>query len=228
MTETHTPLSWSRVAVYRQCPRQYEAKFLTKEYPDESDNPAFAKGNAVHSQLEAYIKALKGSKVKPVMGTIATNLIGVINSYFKRIDANNIHAEKQLAVDLNYKSVGWFTADIKWRAIIDMLVETRADRLHVNDFKTGKVRDYDDDRGQLHLTAVLLFELYPKVNQITCAYLFAEHKETRTVVFHREDHAKNKAAFDLEWLSINEDTDFKAVKNKYCYFCGIKEQCEFG
>lgn len=230
MKKNLMPLSWSRISVYRQCPRQFEAKYITKQYPDESDNPAFTKGNMVHKQLEDYINSLKGKKVKSSMGLIAIAVKPIIDSFFRRFVPEDIHAEKQLALDHNYKECDWFaSADVvKWRAIIDMLVKIRCDRLYVNDFKTGKVREYAEERGQLHLTSMLLFELYPEIESITCSYLFTEHKESRVVTFQRAEHVANKAAFDLEWALINEDTDFDAKKNKYCHFCGVKDECEFG
>jgi len=224
------PLSWSRVSVYRQCPRQFEAKYIDKQYTEDPTNPAFIRGNEVHKQLEEYINERKGARKKVSLGIIAKNAKHLIDSLFKKFLPEQIHAEKQLALGHEYKPCDWFdnTDTVKWRAIIDMLVEVRKDRLIVNDFKTGKVRDYSDNMGQLHLTAMLLFELYPEVNTITCSYLFVEHKESIVNTFNRKDHAKAKAAFDLEWLTINEDKDFEAKKNKYCFSCQIKKECEFG
>jgi len=224
------PLSWSRLSVYRQCPNQFEAKYITKEYPDEGDNPAFEKGNRIHSQLEDYINWKKNGKKEPSLCEEAANVIPIIDSYFKRVDPLAISAEKQLALNHDWNECGWFDSAkiVKWRGIIDMIVLMRKDRMVLIDFKSGKVRPYADDRGQLHLTAAMLFELYPDVNQITSAYLFVEHKTTDQTIFKREDHAKNKAAFDIEWLQVNEDKEFEAKKNQYCYFCGIKSDCMFG
>lgn len=225
------PLSWSRIAVYRQCPAQFEAKYITKTYPDESDNPSFIKGNEVHKQLENYINWRKGVLTKqPSLGSIAKNVKPIIDSYFNNNIQDCISAEKQLALGHDWTECGWFDpADIvKWRGILDMLVVPRKDRLVLIDFKTGKVRPYEEERGQLHLSSAMLFELYPDVQQITCAYLFAEHKQTSQVVFQRKDHDKNKAAFDVEWHTINEDKEFEPKKNKFCYFCGIKTECIYG
>jgi len=224
------PLSWSRVSVYRQCPSQFEAKYITKTYPDESDNPAFAKGNEVHKQLEDYINWRITGKKEPSLGKIAVNVKPIIDSYFNRVVPSAISAEKQIALNHKWEACGWFdsTNIVKWRAIMDMLVILRKDRLVLIDFKTGKVRPYADDRGQLHLTAAILFELYPDIDQVTAAYLFAEHKQTDQTTFHRKDHASNKAAFDVEWQVINEDKEFEPKKNQFCYFCGIKKDCIYG
>lgn len=228
------PLSWSRLSVYRQCPQQFEAKYITKEYPDESDNPAFEKGSRIHKQLEDYINWKKGKGKEPSLCAEAKNVLPIIDSYFKRINSQAISAEKQLALNHDWKACGWFdnTSIVKWRGIIDMIVLMRKNHLHLIDFKTGKVRPYADDRGQLHLTAAMLFELYPDVEQITTAYLFVEHKVTDQTTFHRKDHAKNKAAFDVEWLQVNEDKEFTAKKNQYCFWCALSKSkqgdCVYG
>jgi len=230
MSKTLIPLSWSRVSVYRTCPTQFEAKYITKEYPDESDNPAFEKGNRIHTQLEDYINWKKGKGKEPSLCTEAKNVLPIIDSYFKSTVKDSISAEKQIALNHEWKICGWFdsTKIVKWRGILDMLVIQNKSKLVLIDFKTGKVRPYADDRGQLHLSAAILFELYPDIDMITSAYLFVEHKKTDQTTFYRKDHAKNKAAFDIEWATINEDEEFLPKKNKYCYFCGIKGDCLYG
>ena len=118
------PLSWSRVSVYRQCPNQFEAKYITKEYPDESDNPAFEKGNQIHSQLENYINWKKGKGTKPDLCVAAANAVPIIESYFKTTVKDAISAEKQIALNHDWKLCGWFdnTKIVTWRGILDMLV----------------------------------------------------------------------------------------------------------
>lgn len=225
------PLSWSRLSGYRTCPRQFHAKNISKEYPDEGDNPAFIKGTEVHKQLENYINFRKGVvKEEPSLGEIAGNVKKMVDGYFNTLEPNCINAEKQIAVGHDYKQCDWFdnTETVKWRAILDMLAFPNPESCHINDFKTGKVRKYAEDLGQLHLSSMLIFELFPEVTKIKNAYLFAEHKVTDGHIFLREDHEKVKASFDIEWLTVNEDKNFDPVKNKYCFFCLIKEDCIYG
>ena len=224
------PLSWSRVSGYRQCPKQFYAKNISKEYPDESDNPAFKKGNEVHKQLEDYINFKKDGKNEPSLGEIADNVKPILKRYFNKVDANCINAEKQIAVGHDYKQCDWFdnVNTVRWRAILDMLVFPTPVTCHINDFKTGKVRKYSDDLGQLHLSSMLIFELFPEVKTMKNAYLCAEHKQTDSHIFLRDDHSATKASFDKEWQIINEDKNFDPKKNTYCFFCGIKDDCIYG
>lgn len=221
------PLSWSRLSVHRQCPKQFESKFLIKTYPDESDNPAFKKGNEVHKQMENYIKFKKGLCKEPVLGKIAQQGKELIDHYSVLYNPQLIFAEKQFAFDDEYNEVGWYDKNIKWRVIIDMMI-FNGERLMIFDFKTGKVRKYNDELGQLHLTANLMFNLYPEINEITCTYLFLEHKKSESVGFYRKENGPINSAFEIECYTINECEFFEPKKNKYCYFCGIKEDCIYG
>ena len=227
-------LSWSRISSYRQCPMQFEAKYISKTYPDEGDNPAFEKGTRIHKQLEDYInwKRRKGEGIDPPkLGVEASNAKKLIDNYFNAYSPSAINAEKQIAINMAWEECDWFdTPDVvKFRGIMDMIVFESPTKMSIIDFKSGKVRPYDEDFGQLHLSATIMFELFPKIETITCAYLFVEHKQTIKEVFERSEcHNKNKAHFEMEYLEINEDDSFEAKKNKYCFFCGIKSSCKYG
>ena len=222
-------LSWSRLSTYRQCPKQFEAKYISKSYPDESSNPAFTKGNKIHSQVEEYINAKKQDAELPTLGKIASNAIPIVNRMFDSNPAESISAELQVAVDHDWNQVGWFdSADvIKYRSIMDMLVIGN-EKATILDWKTGKHRPYADEIGQLHLSSSIIFEMYPSIQEITNAYLFLEHKKTDKHVFTREDHPKTRAKFDVEYIEINEDEEFAPKKNSYCHFCLIKSECPYG
>ncbi|RKY42301.1 MAG: hypothetical protein DRP85_03180 [Candidatus Makaraimicrobium thalassicum] len=230
MSKTDIALSWSRLSNYRQCPDQFAAKYIRKDYPDEGDNPAFVKGTKIHTQLEEYILFMKGEKKKPVMGAISRGVVPLINWYFSAYGADSIFAEQQLALDHKWKETSWFgkPKDVKFRGIIDMVIFETPEVMTVIDFKSGKFRAYDEEFGQLHMTAAYLFELYPEIQTVKSLYLFVEHKRKIEVIFERADHKKTKARFDLEYIEVNEDEEFAPKKNKFCFFCLIKEDCKYG
>jgi CRISPR/Cas system-associated exonuclease Cas4 (RecB family) len=208
-------LSWSRVNDFRTCPFKFKEKYITKSYPDESNNPAFAKGTEVHKQLEEYVKAKKKGIDKPT-GFIAKAGLPIVDRIMSM--PGEAFPELQLAITPDWSKVAWFSKDIKYRAIIDLL-HVHGDQALIVDYKTGKASPYTEARGQLHLSTAIVFELYPEVNTITSALLFLEHKQTNKYLFVREMHAANKAAWDLEHAAINEEVEFAPKKNKYCYFC---------
>jgi CRISPR/Cas system-associated exonuclease Cas4 (RecB family) len=105
-----------------------------------------------------------------------------------------------------------------YRAIVDLL-HVNNDKALIVDYKTGKAAPYTDNRGQLHLSAAVVFELYHEVEAITSSLLFLEHKQTNKYLFTRTMHEANKAAWELEAIEINEEAEFAPKKNKYCHFC---------
>ena len=230
MSKTDIALSWSRISQYRQCPSQFKSKYIDKDYPDEGENPNFVKGNKVHKQLENYIIAKKKGTTIPAVGNIAAKVIPLINSYFREHNTEAIFAEQQVALDHDWKSTSWFgkPVDVKFRGIADMLIFPGDGTCIVIDFKTGQYRPYDEDFGQLHLAATFIFEQYPDIHTVKAVYLFAEHRKKIVETFIRDGHAAIKAKFDVEYIQINEDTEFEPTKNQYCFFCLIKENCKYG
>jgi hypothetical protein len=98
------------------------------------------------------------------------------------------------------------------------------DEALVADFKSGKVRNYDDKpTGQLHMSAFFIFCLYPKVNKITTSYLFLDHKQTITRVFYREEFEIMRKTFINAFTTVNNDKEFKPTVNQYCYWCKLED-----
>jgi CRISPR/Cas system-associated exonuclease Cas4 (RecB family) len=215
-------LSYSRLSDYEQCPLKFKSKYITKDYPDDSNNPAFAKGTAIHKQLEEYILAKKSEKDKPLMGQHAKNVVPMIDRLFE--NCTLVMAEKQLAVDLNWNQTDWFSKPdvVKYRAIIDMIAFYDSNTVLIADFKSGKFRDYSEsETSQLNLTAAMIFSLYPDVNKVTSIYLYVEHKQTVKVEFVRSQLDELKEPFDRMYNVVQSDEVFAHKKNQYCAWCQV-------
>lgn len=216
-------LSYSRLSDYEACPLKFKQKYIDKSYPDDSNNPAFAKGNAIHKMLEDYVIYLqsKDEAEKPNMSTITQAAVPIIENLFD-ICNGNVFPEKQIAVDQDWESCTWFDKPdiVKYRCIIDLMAFLSSEELLVIDWKSGKVRPYEDgETTQLKLTAVILFGLYPKIQKITSAYMFVEHKQTIKVSFTRDMLEDMRAPFDALHEKVNLATDFPFKKNRYCNWC---------
>lgn len=215
------PLSWSRISTFRECPYKFWETYLSKTYPDESNNPAFVKGTEIHKQVDDYIKTGDSTK----LGTIAATAKPLVDKLCTADNGTKFSGEVQCAVDDNWQAVNWFGKNIMFRAIYDaQYLDYDFKRAILIDWKTGKVRPYEEERGQLHLSAAILFELEPEIDVIKASYNFLEHNEVTTTMFHRKDHAANKAAWELEALTINETKEWLPKKNKYCHFC-LSQTC---
>jgi len=223
----HIALSFSRLSNYEQCPRQFAAKYITKTYPDDSDNPNFVHGNNIHRQLEEAVQAKKrGLTIEANHIQCVQDCHTLINNLVKSYQY--VYTEQQLCVNKDWSELDWFSRSAYYRAILDLiLIDDNFTNAFVIDWKSGKVRDYDDSpTGQLVLAACILFSLKPSLQEIEIAYMFVEHKQTIRRQYSRKNLEKMKAPFDGKFNEVNGDKEFKPKSNQYCYFCDISpEHC---
>jgi hypothetical protein len=220
-------LSHSRLSTYRNCARKFKLQYLDKAFPDDSDNPNFVRGNRVHSQLENYVMWKNAGETfeKPRMVQEAMNAIPIIEAIYSSY--TSVMPEQKLCIDTNWSKVGWFDKRAYLRAILD-LIAFKPNKALIGDYKTGKVRDYDEYGGQLHLNAAMLFAVEPGIDEIDVAYFFVDHKQTVKVHFHRNQYEEFKTHFIAEHNQVNAETEWAPTINQYCKWCAAtKEQCEF-
>lgn len=223
----HIPISWSKVNTFRLCPLQFKTQYLTKTYPQEDNNPHFIRGNNLHKQLEEYVLArLRGTKNVPALDKEALGAKPIVESILKNYET--VVPESKICVDKDFKPVSWFDNSVAYfRCIIDLFAMSGSNGICV-DYKTGKVRDYDMDGGQLHLTAGTLFALYPELEKLTMAYLYLDHKQTVKVEFTREDAPQLQGYIIQYFDEINAEEKFEPTVNDYCYFCKLtKDDCKY-
>jgi hypothetical protein len=219
-------LSYSKLSNYEKCPRQFQSIYITKTYPKDDNNPHFARGSRIHGQLEDYVVAKLAGQELPDMTAEAAGAIPMIEQLFE--DYPEIYPEQKISVDKDFNKVNWFDKTTYYRAIFD-LVAFKGDTAILIDWKTGKVREYDDhDTGQLHLAATILMSMRPEIKQVHTAYVFLDHKHTITKTFKREDLETMVQPFHKAFDKVNADKDFHPKVNKYCFFCNISSvECEF-
>ena len=136
-------LSFSRLSDYEACPLKFKQKYIDKTFPDDSDNPAFVRGNKIHSQLEEYILYKISSEADaPTMSTITQKAVPLIEKIFTSCKGR-MFPEKQIAVNQDWELCTWFDKPdvVKYRAIIDFLAFMSETELLIGDWKSGKVRE---------------------------------------------------------------------------------------
>lgn len=220
------PLSYSKYSTYRQCPRKYQLQYITKTYKDDSDNPAFVNGKRIHKALENCLIALNSRKPLPEVCSISRNGLAILNRLHSSFPV--VIPEKQIAVDRYWKESSWFdNKTAYYRAVFD--VTAYNDKLcTIIDWKTGKVTEYDDDGGQMHLAATIMFKLSPNIETIKTAFMFLEHKHTMSITFHRSQLTELVDYFEKLHTNVNADNTFDPKKNRYCFFCrATSEQCPY-
>ena len=223
---SHIPVSYSKINTFNLCPLKFKTQYLTKTYPDESNNPNFVRGNAIHKNLEDYVVACLGNTTPPDLCKEAKNIEGILDKILASYD--EVTPEIKLCLDKNFKMASWFDNSVAYfRCIIDLLAIKGQSALVV-DYKTGKVRDYQDEKGQLHLTAGAIFAVYPKVQDLTMAYMFVDHKQTVKIKFTRDDAAQLQGYIIDYFNELNAEEEFAPKINQYCHFCKLtKNECKY-
>lgn len=216
-------LSYSRLSTYEQCPHKFSRQYITKDYPDDSDNPYFIKGQKKHKQFQNYIECKNdATMVQQRYDGDVKNALPIVDGLISA--GFNIKAESQLAVDWNWNPCDWFSKKTMYRAIVDVL-GTNGQVAINGDWKTGKYRDYDGSAtGQLHLSSLIVMLHMPEVEQVKSVYWFIESKQSVPRQFNAEMKESLKVPFQTAIEKVNEDKEFKATKNPFCNWCLIKKE----
>lgn len=179
-------ISWSYSAMntFDTCPRQYYAKYVSKEVP-YVQNAAAKWGDEVHKALEDAIKF--GSSLPSNMA-MYQRFLDAVRNRANQLDAKLV-AEQPVALTRDLKPVSWFTKKtaknpVWFRLKVDVSVLRRT-YAELYDWKTGKMKD---DPDQLHLYALVAFILYPELEEVKVGYIWLKDGViTPPVTYRRSD-----------------------------------------
>lgn len=194
------PQSPTSVATFNTCPKQYQAKYITKEITFQP-NEATERGTRWHKQLEDRLR----DKLSLPHETAH------FEPFIRRLELmkGEKRAEEKLAIDANFNPCEYKK---RWYGgTADVIVINHEDRKAVIfDYKTGKVKDNEDFRKQLTTYALMAFAAYPHINQIKVAYLFLDAMQYSPIVngkkgltFFRKDliEMKSDLSFNVERIA---------------------------
>lgn len=125
MTQSPTSLQ-----TFLTCPRQYYAKYVTKEVKFEQNEHATF-GDLIHKSIEAYLK--HGEPLPTILEPMAEILNKMTNVL--------VGAETKLAVDKQGNPVEFFSKSAYQRCIVDAIIGDPDNYIICIDWKTGKKRD---------------------------------------------------------------------------------------
>lgn len=179
------PQSPTSVATFNTCPRQYLAKYITKEVVFKP-NVATERGKAVHKALE-----LRVAKNAPLPADIAK-----MEPFFSKLLAfsGDKLTECRWAVDKNGEPTRWTQRYIG--GAVDLAIINKTDkRAFVFDYKTGAIKDTDDFEFQLVVYALLTLKNFPTIEKVKVAFVGVDQMVLKPVnpegkkglVFTRED-----------------------------------------
>lgn len=224
-------LSWSRISDYDQCARKFYLKYISKQFPKEdiSKSIHLVKGAEMHKQLENYVYAKinkKDANSLP-MSTPVKEALPLVNRVFDNF--SEVWPERQVAVTYDFKPTGWFDADVGFRSIWDFSGLNKGHALII-DWKTGKVQDYADECGQLHLSGAMGNAVF-QAETVDIFYAFIEHKvmKPETPLRLTEDEFPHiRGFFQRIYDKVNAEKEWSPMVNQYCNWCpATKSQCQF-
>ena len=200
----------------------------------EPDNPAFVKGNAVHSTADIYIGGI-GSKRPSLLLTLPPEAPGAkpvkvdmsaIKPDLDMLRKAKSRSEQEWAFTKAWLPTGWFDKDAWLRIKTDACADTvKPPTVLIVDWKTGK--QYDDHRQQRSLYALGGLQLVQigalaggsKDVDLTVKHVYVDFGKPATETFKMKDLAPLKR----EWLArikgMMSDTKFDATPGRHCSWC---------
>lgn len=159
-------ISWSHTSMstFETCPRQYEAKYVTKEVKFE-ETDATRWGNEVHTGLEERVRD----------GTPLPANVAIYEKYARAMLARKGEKviEGAFGLTVDKTPTDFFAKDVWVRSKIDVLILRDDGIAEVFDWKTGKPKT---DATQLLLYSLLVMETYPDVHEVRCAYVWLQNQ----------------------------------------------------
>lgn len=158
------PQSPTSVGTYATCPKQYQAKYITKEIKFVP-NAATERGSKWHKYLEDRM-----SKQAALPDDLA---------HFEQVMLKleqlkgEVITEKSFAVDSDFNPCEWSQRYIGGN--IDLgFINHEQGKATLFDYKTGKVKHNDDFQFQLLVYALMVMKAYPHIRRVRVAYLFLD------------------------------------------------------
>lgn len=212
-TLTFTPLpktqSYSSMKLYEQCPSKY--KFYKIDKLPDSSGPAAERGKVIHSEIESYL-----NKETENLSDETKSLQEQLDS-FRSIGAQS---EVEFAVDHYWNKIDFNHAFAMFRGIIDVL-HVDGDSAMIVDWKTGKIRDYED---QLNVYATVILSIMPTVQVVN---LFIQYVDTPKLVKYasvsRKDLTFWQERLATRLKAIETDTIHAANPSWLCRYCNYRK-----
>ena len=206
MTMTY---SYSSIKTYEQCPQKF--KFGRIDKLPEPSGEAAERGKSLHSAIEANVKG--ESDVLPTE-------IEHLREEIKDLRSMNAVADKQFAIDQDWKPVQFFSKQARFRGIIDIYAKDTT-RAIVLDWKSGKVRDYSD---QVRVYAAVSFALDDELELVKPVIKYIDQKkEQEYPSIPREVYPSLRAEIDRRMTKIDNDTVYAPNPGFLCRWCHYRK-----
>lgn len=221
-TRQLTSWSFSRYSDYKLCPLKAKLKHLDKI--SEPPNEAMARGAAIHTLAEKYIKG-EARSLPPELKLFEGEFKKLRAQYKKKI--NGMVVEDNWSFTRNWDKTSWDDWIGCWvRIKLDCAHHEDEETLVVTDWKTGKFRpelneEYVEQLELYALAALLLHEhiqvVKPRLVYLDVGVVYPAQDDK--MVFTRADIPKLKKLWEKRTKAMMNDKQFAPRPNDKCRWC---------
>lgn len=168
--------SYSRLKNFESCPLKYKKVDIDKMFVESTQE--LTRGEQLHSAM--YDRVSKGTKL-PVP-------FSYMERWAKKLTlevhpAQETYCELKLALTRNFVPCAFMDKTVWCRSRIDYL-KIVPRQGHIVDYKTGRPRQ---DDTQLALSAAMVFQHYPEIDQVRTEYIWTEYGDTDHQIYKRDE-----------------------------------------
>ena len=207
-----TPFAYTKLKAFETCPKQGQARYITKEYPFVKTD-AMEYGIEVHQLLKDYIN---DNVPFPPDYAWLEQFVPIRSD-----DTELFTSELGLGITKDFSPCSFYDADCFFRGYLDVL-HIEGDLAVIVDWKTGK--PYEDP-DELMLHAMLAKAHYPQVKHWRGYYTWLKTKQIGEIHTLSPAVTYRNLIKRVERVeSHKEFGDFFANKNPLCPWCDL-ESC---
>lgn len=226
------PWSYSRWAAWHQC--NAKAGFRYGDKLSEPRGSALIRGGETHDAIEAYAAYFRMVALqKAVLGSKAPKLPPHAEFFKKRIDwmiEQGCVFEQRWFFSQTGKLIKIANNNQPKPARTSYWLEIGTDVylppkksetvLYIWDFKTGRVRNYDDQKEIYALGGMIVF---PWVDKVICENLFLDEQDTSVAYYFRDSFDRLWEKWQNEVKLMTSDTKFQPNPSRLCNWCGYSK-----
>ena len=219
-----TSWSYSRYNDWRTCP--LKAKFKHIDKLKEPGSPAMDRGNQIHKDAEAYIKAVK-PRLAPELALFADEF-KMLRALYKKKSLPMI-VEDNWAFTKDWTETQWDDWVGCWvRIKLDCAHYVEAGHLLVTDWKSGKPSDYKtlEYMEQLELYALAALLLYPELDRVQVRIGWTDVGQMypqEPLMYTPESTKRLLKEWNARVKPMMTDTKFVPKPNNNCRWCFFGE-----
>lgn len=217
-----TAWSYSRYAVYEQCPLKFKLQVLGKHKFEPS--AAMIRGDRIHRSIAAYLMGGEAVESDAVAHPFPAKLIAEMRAFEDKV------VEQQWGFTRQWTPTGWFGKETWFRAILDAAVMYEDMWADVADWKTGK--KYGSNADQMELNALAMFRHFKPAVGVTTRMVYLDIGTEDAADFKKSDEPLLVDKWEKKVVPMFTDTVFSPRPNDKCRWCDFRKSnggvCRYG